>query len=73
MVVRQGKYGPFLACNRFPACTSKRSVKPGMFQGMTTVKVPGWYSSESRSSSPTGSSGATTATSKSRTGSDVGS
>lgn len=26
MVVRQGKYGPFLACNRFPACTSKRSI-----------------------------------------------
>ncbi|RYB91852.1 DNA helicase UvrD [Nocardioides oleivorans] len=26
MVLRQGKYGPFMACNRFPACTSKRRV-----------------------------------------------
>ncbi|WP_141013061.1 UvrD-helicase domain-containing protein [Nocardioides sambongensis] len=26
MVLRQGKYGPFLACNRFPACTSKRRI-----------------------------------------------
>jgi DNA helicase-4 len=26
MVLRQGPYGPFLACNRFPACTSKRAV-----------------------------------------------
>lgn len=26
MVLRQGKYGPFKACNRFPACTSKRRI-----------------------------------------------
>lgn len=26
MVVREGPYGPFLACNRFPACTTKRSI-----------------------------------------------
>jgi DNA helicase-4 len=26
MVVRQGKYGPFMACNRFPACTMKRPI-----------------------------------------------
>ena len=26
MVVRQGPYGPFLACNRFPACTTKRPI-----------------------------------------------
>ena len=28
MVVRQGPYGPFLACNRFPSCTTKRPI-PG--------------------------------------------
>lgn len=26
MVLRQSRYGPFMACNRFPACTSKRRV-----------------------------------------------
>lgn len=26
MVVRQGPHGPFLACNRFPACTTKRPI-----------------------------------------------
>lgn len=26
MTLRQGRYGPSMACNRFPACTSKRGV-----------------------------------------------
>ncbi|CAN5127105.1 hypothetical protein BH09ACT10_BH09ACT10_00690 [soil metagenome] len=26
MIVRQGPYGPFLACNRFPSCTTKRPI-----------------------------------------------
>lgn len=26
MVERRGKFGPFLSCSRFPACTNKRSV-----------------------------------------------
>ncbi|WP_311209493.1 MULTISPECIES: UvrD-helicase domain-containing protein [unclassified Aeromicrobium] len=26
MVLRHGKFGPFMACNRFPACTAKRRL-----------------------------------------------
>ena len=28
MVERQGKFGPFLACNRFPACATTQAIQP---------------------------------------------
>lgn len=42
MVVRQGKYGDFLACSGYPACKNTRSLgpKPGNAAGPTGVSCP---------------------------------
>ena len=40
MVVKQGKFGDFLACSGYPDCKKTRSVKSKSFAASTGVKCP---------------------------------
>ena len=40
MVVRQGKFGPFLACTGYPACTNTRPIEKGSGPKVTEVPCP---------------------------------